>query len=92
VQRGMDMANKVRQVAMDRVITPAMQAAPRVAQAAAPVARAAGGITAAVMPGNVGQNYPFPMSGPMKGQEINPKTGAPWTPQELTAYRAQYGS
>ena len=92
VQRGMDMASKVRQVAMDRVITPAMEAAPRVAQAAAPLARAAGGITAAVMPGNVGQNYPFPMSGPMKGQEINPTTGAPWTAQELSAYRAQYGT
>jgi hypothetical protein len=92
LQRTMDYANRVKQVAMDRVITPAMEAAPRVAQAAAPLARAAGGVTAAVMPGNVGQNYPFPMSGPMRGQEINPQTGAPWTPQELTAYRAQYGS
>jgi hypothetical protein len=28
----------------------------------------------------------------MKGREINPTTGAPWTPQELEAYRAQYGN
>ena len=92
VQTGMDYANRVRQAAMDKVITPAAQAAPRIASAAAPVARAATGIGALVMPGNTGQNYPFPMSGPMKGREINPQTGAPWTPQELQAYRAQYGS
>jgi hypothetical protein len=55
------------------------------------LARAGVGITAAVMPGNVGQNYPFPQSGPMRGQEINPSTGRPWTPQELDAYRKQYG-
>jgi len=55
------------------------------------LARAGGTVTAAVMPGNVGQNYPFPQSGPMRGQEINPSTGRPWTKQELDAYRAQYG-
>lgn len=92
VQTGIDYANRVRQAAMDKVITPATQAAPRIAAAAAPIARAASGIGSLVMPGNVGQNYPFPMSGPMKGREINPQTGAPWTAQELQAYRAQYGS
>ena len=88
----MDYANRVRQAAMDRVITPAAQAAPRIAAAAAPVARAATGIGALAMPGNVGQNYPFPTSGPMKGREINPQTGAPWSPQELQAYRSVYGT
>jgi len=63
-------------------------AANRVVQGAA---RIGGTVTAAVMPGNVGQNYPFPQSGPMRGQEINPSTGRPWTPQELDAYRKQYG-
>jgi len=92
VQQGIDYTNRIRQAAMDRVITPAAQAAPRIASAAAPVARAATGIGALVMPGNVGQNYPFPTSGPMKGREINPTTGAPWSPQELQAYRSVYGT
>ena len=55
------------------------------------LAKAGAGVTAAVMPGNVGQNYPFPQTGPMRGSEINPSTGRPWTKQELDAYRAQYG-
>lgn len=55
------------------------------------VARAGAGIAAAVTPSNVGQNYPFPTSGPLRGSEINPATGRPWTQQELAAYRAQYG-
>ena len=42
-------------------------------------------------PGNVGQDYPFPQSGPLRGSEINPNTGRPWTKEELAAYRAQYG-
>jgi hypothetical protein len=55
------------------------------------MARVGGTAAAALTPGNVGQNYPFPQSGPLRGSEINPATGRPWTPQELTAYRAQYG-
>ena len=55
------------------------------------LAKAGVGITAAVMPGNVGQNYPFPQSGPLAGSEINPGTGRPWTKQELDTYRARYG-
>ena len=49
------------------------------------------GAAAAVTPGNIGQNYNFPQSGPLRGSEINPMTGRPWTEQELAAYRAQYG-
>jgi hypothetical protein len=76
-----NIAERVRQIAMQRV-------AP-VAQAVAPVVRAATGVGAMVMPGNAGQNYPFPTSGPMRGQEINPATGRPWTPQELQQYNSQ---
>jgi hypothetical protein len=44
------------------------------------------------MPGNMGQNYAaqFPQSGPMRGMEINPNTGRPWTPAELQQYNAQF--
>ena len=38
-------------------------------------------------PGNIGQNYPFPTKGPYAGMEINPRTGRPWTQQELAQYR-----
>jgi hypothetical protein len=66
-----------------------MQRITPVAQAVAPIARAASGVGAALMPGNMGQNYPFPTSGPMRGQEINPTTGRPWTAQELQQYNSQ---
>ena len=58
----------------------------------APAARVATGVGAMVMPGNVGQNYAaqFPQSGPMRGNEINPQTGQPWTAQELQQYSQQY--
>jgi len=79
MERGVDMAKKMRDIAATRVLP-----------AVAPVARAAGGVTAALMPGNMGQNYPFPQSGPMRGQEINPMTGQPWTAAELQQYNAQY--
>jgi hypothetical protein len=92
LQQGIDYTNRVRQAAMERVINPVAQAAPKIASSAAPYVRPATGVLSALMPGNVGQNYPFPTSGPMKGQEINPQTGRPWTPRELEAYRAQYGS
>lgn len=81
LQQGVDMARKMQEIAASRV-------AP-IAQAVAPVARAATGIGAMVMPGNAGQNYPFPQSGPLQGQEINPATGRPWTPAELQEYNAQ---
>lgn len=54
----------------------------------APLARGATGVAAAVTPGNAGQNYSahFPQTGPARGMEINPATGAPWTAQELQQY------
>jgi hypothetical protein len=56
----------------------------------APYARGAGAVAATVMPSNVGQNYPFPQKGPMRGMEINPQTGRPWTEFELARYNQQY--
>lgn len=76
VQRGMEYATRVREIAMNKVM-----------ENAGKVGRAGVGIAAAVTPGNIGQNYPFPTSGPYKGMEINPITGRPWTPQELALYR-----
>jgi hypothetical protein len=81
LQQGADMARRMQEIAASRVV-PA-------AQAIAPVARAVTGVGAALMPGNMGQNYPFPTSGPMRGQEINPATGRPWTAAELQEYNAQ---
>jgi hypothetical protein len=46
-----------------------------------------GGAAAAMLtPGNVGQNYPVPQSGPYRGMEINPMTNRPWTQQELMQF------
>jgi len=99
VQQGIDYTNRIRQAAMERVIQPAGQMLSNAAtysnptaSAVAKVARPLTGIGALAMPGNLGQNYPFPTSGPMRGREINPTTGAPWTASELEAYRAQYGT
>ena len=66
-------------------------AANKVVQGAARMGNLAGIASMALTPGNAGQNYPFPQSGPLRGSELNPATGRPWTPQELAAYRAQYG-
>lgn len=66
-------------------------AANKVVQGAARFGNLAGIASMALTPGNAGQNYPFPQSGPLRGSELNPATGRPWTPQELAAYRAQYG-
>jgi len=46
------------------------------------------GLTAALMPGNVGQDYMVPRTGRMRGMEINPLTGRPWTREQLQAYEA----
>jgi len=74
----MDKASQiVRQLAANR----AVQGAARVGIGAA----------ALLTPSNMGQDYPFPQSGPLRGSEINPNTGRPWTKEELAAYRAQYG-
>lgn len=66
-------------------------AANKVVQGAARMGNIAGIASMALSPSNSGQNYPFPQSGPLRGSEINPNTGRPWTPQELAQYRAQYG-
>ncbi len=69
VQRGIDYTNKIREIAMNKVLQNV----------------AKGGTAAAAMltPGNIGQNYPVPQQGPYRGMEINPMTNRPWTPQEL---------
>ena len=90
IERGMDYANQMRKVAADKVMQGVRAAAPiaeNVAGAARAVAPAAIGLTAALMPGNAGQQYNFPQKGPFAGMEINPNTGRPWTQQELAQYR-----
>lgn len=77
------IAQRVAQIAYDKI-------AP-MARAAAPYARGGMAALAAMTPGNIGQDYPFPTSGPLKGQEINPATRRPWTRMELDAYNAQQG-
>jgi len=46
------------------------------------------GVAAALTPGNIGQDYPVPQVGRMKGMEINPLTGRPWTREQLAMYNA----
>lgn len=89
MQQGMDMFNKMRQIAAQRV----MPAAGEMFSSASPYIKGAGGVAAALTPGNIGQNYgaQFPQAGPMRGMEINPNTNRPWTPQELAMYKQQYG-
>ena len=98
MQRGATMANNVRQAAAQRIaglgqaVAPYAESAGNMLGRAAPyAARAAGAVGAAVTPGNIGQNYNFPTTGPLRGSEINPRTGRPWTGQELAAYKQQYG-
>ena len=74
------MVQRVSQMAFDRLSNIAARAAPAV--------RGGLGAMAALTPGNIGQNYPFPTSGPQRGQEINPVTGRPWTQDELAQYYA----
>lgn len=52
------------------------------------MAKGGAGLTAALMPGNVGQDYMVPQVGRMRGMEINPMTGRPWTREQLAAYNA----
>jgi hypothetical protein len=49
-------------------------------------ARVGGGVAAALTPGNIGQNYMVPEAGRMRGMEINPLTGRPWTKEQLDMY------
>jgi hypothetical protein len=97
-----DVGSQMRQVAADKVIRPAQQAMTSAAEAMpsmeaiasrmAPYLKVGGvGAAALLTPGNAGQNYNFPQTGPMRGSEINPRTGRGWTPQELASYKQQYG-
>tara|TARA_R110000868_G_scaffold10237_1_gene50174 strand:+ start:2601 stop:3221 length:621 start_codon:yes stop_codon:yes gene_type:complete len=72
IQQGMEYANKVRQIAMDKVM-----------QNAGTIRNVGVGALAATMPANQNQNYPVPQKGPYRGMEINPMTNRPWTQQEL---------
>lgn len=52
------------------------------------MARIGGTAAAALTPGNIGQNYNVPQTGRMRGMEINPLTGRPWTPEQIAQYEA----
>jgi hypothetical protein len=87
--RGAEYAAKIRELAAQK----ALQGAQILNQPAAPISnlvKGGVGATAALMPGNVGQNYNVPTTGPLRGSEINPETRRPWTPEELARYNAQY--
>lgn len=102
LQQGMEYYNKVRQVALNKVL----QNAPGVAEAAgnfgravAPALSTVGRIASAVNPFVTGAQLAtfskplgpaVPSTGPMRGSEINPSTGKGWTPQELQQYSQQY--
>lgn len=73
MQKGMEIASKMREIAAGKVFQNAMKGGL--------------GAAAALTPGNIGQRYNFPTTGPFAGQEINPQTGRPWTEQELAQYR-----
>lgn len=79
LQRGMDYAAKMREIAANKV----MQNAGTIGT----IGKATLGAAAALTPSNVGQQYNFPTTGRFAGQEINPMTGRPWTPEELAQYR-----
>jgi hypothetical protein len=76
MQQGMDLAAKMREIAAQKVM-----------QNAGTIAKGGAGLAAALTPGNIGQRYNFPTTGPYAGMEINPMTGRPWTPQELQQLR-----
>jgi len=72
IQQGMQYANKVRELAMSKLLQ-------------GPGLAVKGGVAAmaALTPANQNQNYPVPQKGPYRGMEINPMTHRPWTEQEL---------
>jgi hypothetical protein len=93
MQRGMDVASKMRQFAANKVM-PGLGAVGEAAgsalgtagRALAPVARVAAGpigtgLQAMFHSGSTGPQVP--QQGPYRGMEINPHSGRPWTPQEL---------
>ena len=97
IQRGMDYARQMQRIAAEKVMQGAQAAGEGLAsagRAAAPYARAAAapvavGLTAALMPGNAGgAGMMVPQTGRLRGSDLNPMTGRPWTRQELDAYNA----
>jgi hypothetical protein len=93
LQQGMDMARRVQQIAFEKVAQGARVAGEGLAtagRAAAPYAApVAVGLTAALMPGNAGgASMMVPQTGRLRGSDLNPMTGRPWTAQELQAYNA----
>jgi hypothetical protein len=70
LQRGMDYASKMRQIAAEKVI-----------QNAGTLAKTGMGISAMTYSAPLGPQVPN--QGPYRGMEINPMSGRPWTPQEL---------
>jgi hypothetical protein len=92
MQRGMDMANKVRQAAAQRITNlPAMgemlpAAGEALSGAARFAGRALGPASLALQTTDLGPKTP--QVGRMRGMEINPLTGAPWTPDQIKQYEA----
>jgi hypothetical protein len=88
IERGTQYAKEMQRIAAEKVMQGARAAAPA-AQAAAGAARAiapaALGLGAMMFPSSTGPAVP--QSGPMRGMEINPNTGRPWTPEELAQLR-----
>jgi hypothetical protein len=97
MQRGLTYAREMQRIAADKVIQAAQatgEGLMSAGRAAAPYARAAAaplavGLTAALMPGNAGgAGMMVPQTGRLRGSDLNPMTGRPWTRQELDAYNA----
>lgn len=77
LQKGMDVATKMREIAAQRVTMPG--------GVRAPIGPALlGGLGAATYSGDLGPTTPT--TGRMRGMEINPMTGRPWTKQEIQMY------
>jgi hypothetical protein len=66
----LDYANKMRQVAAEKVM-----------QNAGNIAKAGVGLGALTYSAPLGP--PVPTKGPYRGMEINPMSGRPWRPEEL---------
>lgn len=77
LQKGMDIATKMRELAAQRVTMPG--------GVKAPIGPALlGGFGAASYSSDLGPQTPT--TGRMRGMEINPMTGRPWTKQEIEMY------
>jgi len=63
-------------------------ARPVVAQYGPTAAKYGGAAALALMPSSTGPKVP--MSGPLRGSEINPLTGRGWTDEELRVYKLRY--